>query len=129
MKICIDVDGVLCEIRQSKQNYADVSPLPGAVEKMRALKAAGHYLIIHTARHMKTCQGNVGMIVAKQGKVLLDWLELHCIPYDEIYFGKPRADVYVDDNAYRFVSWDEIDSKGDNLPLSNEKRIVLHEKK
>jgi capsule biosynthesis phosphatase len=121
MKICIDVDGVLCELRQPEQAYAQVQPLPGAVEKMKSLKQAGHYLILCTARHMATCNGNVGLVIARQGKTLLDWLAKNQIPYDEIWFGKPHADVYLDDNAHRFTNWQEISADGSNLPLSREK--------
>ena len=121
MKICIDVDGVLCELRKLEQTYADVAPLPGAIEKMTSLKQAGHYLILNTARHMVTCNSNVGLVVARQGKTLMDWLAKHNIPYDELWFGKPHADVYLDDNAHRFTSWKEISSDGSNLPVSHEK--------
>jgi len=121
MKICIDVDGVLCELRRPDQTYAQLQPVPGAVEKMKSLKQAGHYLILCTARHMVTCHSNVGLVVARQGKTLLDWLAKHEVPYDEIWFGKPHADVYLDDNAYRFTRWDEISADGSNLPLSREK--------
>lgn len=120
MKICIDVDGVLCELRTADQSYADVRPLPGAVERMKSLKAAGHYLILCTARHMKTCHSNVGLVVARQGKALFDWLAAHDIPYDELWFGKPHADVYLDDNALRFTRWSEIAPDGSNLPASRE---------
>jgi len=71
------------------------------------LKNSGHYIILNTARHMKTTEANVGAVIARQGKILLDWLELHSIPFDELLFGKPYADIYIDDNAYRFSSWDE----------------------
>jgi capsule biosynthesis phosphatase len=121
MKICIDIDGVLCELRRPEQTYAEVSPLPGAIEKMKALKQAGHYLILCTARHMATCNSNIGMVMARQGKTLFDWLAGHDIPYDEIWFGKPHADVYLDDNGFRFTSWNEIAPDGSNLPLSKEK--------
>lgn len=121
MKICIDVDGVLCELRRAGQTYADVQPLPGAVEKMTALKAAGHYLILNTARHMVTCNSNVGLVIARQGKTLMDWLARHNIPYDELWFGKPHADVYLDDNAYRFQNWAEIAPDGSTFPVSHEK--------
>jgi capsule biosynthesis phosphatase len=123
MKICIDIDGVICGLRVDGQTYADVQPLPDAARKMRALKQAGHYLILSTARHMATCNSNVGLVVARQGKTLLDWLAEHAIPYDEIWFGKPHADVYVDDNAYRFTGWDRIDPDGGNLPISREKLL------
>ena len=121
MKICIVIDGVVCELRRPEQDYADLAPLPGAVEKINALKQAGHYLILCTARHMATCNSNVGMVVARQGKTLLDWLARHEIPYDELWFGKPHADVYLDDNACRFNNWSEIAPDGSNLPVSREK--------
>jgi capsule biosynthesis phosphatase len=121
MKICIDIDGTICALRKSGETYADVLPLPGAVEKIRALKASGHYLILLTARHMATCAANVGLVIARQGKTLFDWLEKHGIPYDELHFGKPHADVYVDDNAVRFEGWDKITSDGSNFPISREK--------
>jgi len=125
MKICIDIDGTICALRISGQSYADVEPLPGAVEKLTGFKRAGHYIILMTARHMATCQSNVGLVVARQGKTLIDWLERHGIPYDELWFGKPHADVYIDDNALRFESWDNVAGDGSNLPLSKEKALAL----
>jgi capsule biosynthesis phosphatase len=121
MKLAIDIDGTICSFRQEGQTYAEVEPLPGAVEKLRQLKENGHYIILLTARHMKTCQGNVGLVVARQGKTLLDWLGRHEIPYDEIWFGKPQADIYIDDNGYRFQSWKDIAADGSNLPVNREK--------
>jgi capsule biosynthesis phosphatase len=121
MRICIDLDGVVCDLRRPEQTYADLDPLPGAAEHLRSLRAAGHYVILHTARHMKTCDGNVGKVVARQGLVTLQWLDDHGIEYDEIHFGKPHADVYIDDNAFRFDGWDAVAADGSNLPLSHEK--------
>lgn len=123
MRICLDLDGVICEIRNSDQTYADVRPLPGAIEKIRAWKDAGHYIIIQTARNSKTCQGNVGLILARQGAVTLQWLEQHGIPYDEIHFSKPWADVYIDDNAIRFDSWEQLSTDAGQLPLSSETKL------
>jgi capsule biosynthesis phosphatase len=120
MRICIDLDGVICQLRGPDQNYADLQPVPGAVEKLRQLKAAGHYLIIATARHMKTCEGNVGRVVARQGAVTLEWLSRHGIEYDEIHFGKPHAQVYLDDNAWRFTGWENLAGDGSSFPRSTE---------
>ena len=123
MRICIDLDGVLCHLRREGQTYRDVAPMPGAVEKLRALRAAGHVVILHTARHMKTTGGNTGLVVARIGAITLEWLAQHGLEYDEIYFGKPWADVYIDDNALRFASWDEIAGDGANLPRSTESKL------
>jgi hypothetical protein len=57
---------------------------------------------------MKTTQSNIGSVLAKQGKITLDWLDRHQVEYDEIYFGKPYADIYIDDLAEKFSSWPEI---------------------
>ena len=121
MRICIDLDGVICPLRDPDQSYAELEPVPGAVAKLRELREAGHYVILLTARHMKTCEGNVGQVVARQGLTTLAWLERHGIDYDELHFGKPHADVYLDDNAVRFESWDEIAGDGSSFPMSREK--------
>lgn len=123
MRICIDLDGVVCELRRPGQEYGELDPVPGAVEKLRALRAAGHHVILCTARHMKTCDGNVGLVVARQGLTTLQWLERHGVEYDEIHFGKPHADVYLDDNAMRFESWDAIAGDGSTFPRSHEDRV------
>ncbi|MCC6132332.1 MAG: capsular biosynthesis protein [Acidobacteria bacterium] len=116
----MDLDGVICELRQEGLSYDELRPLPGAAEKLAALRAAGHTIIIQTARHMKTCGGNVGRVIAKQGLTTLRWLERHEIQYDELHFGKPHADIYIDDNAFRFVRWADLCDDGSNLPQSRE---------
>jgi len=120
VRICFDLDGVICALKQPGESYADLRPLPGAKETMARLRAEGHTIIIHTARHMKTCGGDVSKVIARQGKVTLDWLERHGIEFDEILFGKPYAHVYVDDNAFRFSSWEDIGSRGEGLPSHRE---------
>lgn len=121
MRICIDLDGVISTLKQPGETYADVTPMPGAKEKIQQLRDNGHYVMIFTARHMKTCDGNVAKVIARVGKITLDWLADNGIEFDEILFGKPWADVYIDDNAFRFLSWEEIKGDGTNLPISNEK--------
>lgn len=108
MRIIIDLDGTICEIKKVNQTYDEVKLIPGALQKLRELKANNHYLIIQTARNMKTQQANLGRVVKNVGKITLDWLEKHEVPYDEIYFGKPNGDLYIDDRAWRFKNWDEI---------------------
>lgn len=108
MRIVIDLDGTIAELKKLGQDYANLQVLDGAAKKIKELKDAGHYIILQTARHMKTCDGDQGKIMAKIGKVTLDWLEKNEIPYDEIYFGKPYADLYIDDLAHKFTNWENI---------------------
>lgn len=110
MRIVIDLDGTICPIKKSTESYMDLLPHEGAVEKLRLLRAQGHYLIIQTARNMATQESNLGKVMKNIGKITLDWLDRYEIPYDEIYFGKPNAQLYIDDRAFRFKSWQEINS-------------------
>mmetsp|Transcript_21144 Transcript_21144/g.54965 ORF Transcript_21144/g.54965 Transcript_21144/m.54965 type:complete len:391 (+) Transcript_21144:1100-2272(+) len=66
---------------------------------VQQLHAAGQTIIIHTARRMRTHGGNVGAVIADIGAITIQTLKDFNIPYDELYFGKPYADVYVDDLA------------------------------
>lgn len=108
MRIAVDLDGTICPIKQPNMSYSDLQPFPGAREKIHELRAQGHYIIIQTARNMATCESNLGKVMKNIGKVTLDWLEKWGIEFDEIYFGKPNAEVYIDDRAYRYITWQEI---------------------
>ena len=108
MRIVVDIDGTLCPIKDKNQRYEDLLPLPGAVEAMKKLKAAGHYIILQTARNMATQESNLGKVVKNIGKVTLEWLDKHDIVYDEIYFGKPNGHLYIDDRALRFHDWSDL---------------------
>ncbi len=108
LRIGVDLDGTICGIREDPLTYADVEPLPGAVQRLRQLKAKGHTIVIMTARHMKTCGGNPSLVVARVAQMTLEWLARHQIPYDEIHFGKPNTDIYIDDRCVRFESWHDI---------------------
>jgi capsule biosynthesis phosphatase len=102
---CFDIDGTICENKTGDLTYATVQPYPEAVETMRWLKSEGHTVILHTGRHMKTAQGNQGRALKLQGKTLFDWLETHDIPYDEIWWSKPHADLIIDDAVHKHTDW------------------------
>ena len=57
---------------------------------------------------MKTCDGDASKVVARVGRITLDWLERYGIPYDEIHFGKPNTDIYIDDRCIRFDGWKKL---------------------
>jgi len=108
----IDLDGVICELkRDPSESYGDLAPVKGVKDKIKQLRKNGHYIIISTARNMQTYESNIGKIMKNVGKITLDWLENNDIEYDEIYFGKPNAHVYIDDRALRFETWEAINEK------------------
>lgn len=102
--IVMDIDGTLCPVKQSHQSYEELIPYPDMVTKLREYKEAGFYIILHTARNMRTYSGNVGLIAANTADFTMKWLKKHKIPYDEIHYGKPwqgKGGFYVDDKTIR----------------------------
>ncbi|MBQ6533622.1 MAG: HAD hydrolase family protein [Opitutales bacterium] len=111
LRICIDLDGTICEIRRAGETYADVAVKAGAAEKIKALHDAGHTIVINTARNMGSTGHNVGLALKNVGQTTFEWLEKHGIVYDEIFFGKPNADITIDDRVLRFSDWSKIDEE------------------
>jgi hypothetical protein len=60
---------------------------------------SANVILKQTARRMRTHHGNVGSVLADIGPVTFAQLAKYEIPFHDIHFGKPYADVYVDDLA------------------------------
>ena len=99
MRICFDLDLTLC----TGKPYATAQPYSWAVDLLSELKSEGHTIIIYTARGMDSNKGNVSKVIHQLGKLTLDQLDQWGFQYDEIYFGKPSADLYIDDKAFGII--------------------------
>ena len=102
-RVCFDLDNTLFGPPQRSGDYSTCRPIPRAVRMCRHLKTMGHHIILHTARRMRTHGANVGAVVADVGAVTIQSLQDAGIDYDELHFGKPWAQFYIDDcgvNAY-----------------------------
>lgn len=116
--IICDIDGTLCPVKAADQSYADLMPYPDMVAQLHAYRSRGFKITLHTARNMRTYEGNVGLINRYTLPVLLDWLEAWRVPYDEIVMGKPwpgHHGVYVDDRSirpheFKSMSFDEVEA-------------------
>ncbi len=85
-------------------DYANAKPIEAVVEKLREYHAQGFTIVISTSRNMRTYEGNVGAINKNTLPVIIEWLNKHDIPFDEIYTGKPWCGFegfYIDDKAVR----------------------------
>jgi capsule biosynthesis phosphatase len=99
LRICFDFDNTLVSYPTIPGDYYSVEPIQRNINFLKLLHSLGHTIIIYTARRMKTHGGNVGCVIADISRVTLDTLDKFDIPYDEIYFGKPYANFYIDDLA------------------------------
>ena len=113
-QIVIDLDDTITV--NTNAPYADKPPNTAVIEMLKSYRDKGFSIVISTARNMRTYEGNEGKIIANTVPVILEWLEKHNVPYDELRVGKPWCGTegfYVDDKAIRpqeFVSlsYDEI---------------------
>mgnify|MGYP000553025221 CR=1 FL=1 len=102
--IVCDIDGTLTLGREPDQSYAEVGLCMPMREKLCDLKSQGYWIILYSSRNMRTHQGNLGLIHRHTAPVLIDWLQRHDVPFDELHLGKPwcgHDGFYVDDRAVR----------------------------
>jgi capsule biosynthesis phosphatase len=138
LRICFDLDNTLVTYPYKAGDYSSVKPIQQNIQLLRKLKKEGHTIIIYTARRMLTHNHNVGAVMKDIAQLTFKTLEELEIPYDEIIFGKPIADIYIDDRAINpyfqtlQVFGKELDSKEDDnaiinkLPNNKYNRISLY---
>lgn len=100
--IVIDLDGTLTI--DSDVPYADKPVNHEVVIQLNKYKEMGFNITIFTSRNMRTYEGNVGKINVHTLPAIIEWLEKHGVPYDEIQVGKPWCGFdgfYIDDKSIR----------------------------
>lgn len=104
-----DLDKTICipqDFDDTDRRYAMAKPIPEMIEFVQEVHRNGHRVVIHTARRMLTHKGNMQLIEDDVGQVTRNWLIVHKVPFDELVFGKPFGDFYIDDkavNAYELL--------------------------
>lgn len=116
-RLIVDVDDTICTTESG--DYANSKPIEATIVQLREYQTLGFHIVLHSSRNMRTYDGNVGKINAITLPKLIDWLDRHQVPYDEIYMGKPwcgHEGFYIDDKAIRprefaTLSYDEIQQR------------------
>ena len=94
MKLVFDIDGVLCD-----EENPDVSlrnPYIDRIAYVNSLFEQGHDIIIYTSRGMKSCNDNPDEADKKYRELTTKQLNAWGLCFDKLFFGKPNADVYID---------------------------------
>lgn len=101
-KIVIDLDDTISKTENS--DYKNSSPITSVINLLREYRSKGFEIAIYTSRNMRTFNSSIGRINAVTLPVIVEWLQHHEVPYDEIHIGKPwcgEGGFYVDDKAIR----------------------------
>lgn len=95
MIYCFDIDGTICN--NTDGNYEDAAPLFDVIDKVNKLFKDGNIIYLYTARGATTS---------------IDWrkvTELQLtnwgVKYHKLFFGKPTADLYIDDKCINVKDW------------------------
>jgi 5'(3')-deoxyribonucleotidase len=102
--LAIDFDGVIHNAYKGWHDgtcYGD--PLPGSLEALLNLSEK-YNIVIFTAK----AKPDRPLVDGKTGVThVLEWLEKHNVSQyvDLVTSEKPRAELYIDDNGYRFENW------------------------
>lgn len=104
--IAIDFDGVIHDAHQGWGDgtcYGD--PLPGSIESIKNLSEK-YDIVIFTAK----AKSDRPLVNGKTGiELVKEWFDKHGILkyIISITSEKPRAELYIDDNGYRFKNWSD----------------------
>mmetsp|Transcript_47725 Transcript_47725/g.91206 ORF Transcript_47725/g.91206 Transcript_47725/m.91206 type:complete len:685 (-) Transcript_47725:583-2637(-) len=115
-RFCFGFDRTLVTYPRVHGDYSTVEPIKHMIDLVRELKEANHTIVIYSER--KNLRDDWGPSIERMTlKTLLEFQ----IPFDEIHFGKPKAEVTIGPNAYNSQSPDLRRSIGWPEPLEGEK--------
>lgn len=102
MQIIIDLDGTICT-EEKTYSRSLAKPIEGAIDNINKLYEAGHTIIIYSSRSWM------------EFEMTTHWLNTHGVKYHQLVLGKPIGDVWIDDRAIRFDTWENVIEKIKNL--------------
>lgn len=125
-KLIIDLDNTLSFNVQD--DYSLAISNSELIQQLNGYKKNGFTIVIYTARNMRTFGGNVGKINIHTLPTIIEWLDKHNVPYDEIIVGKPwcgHEGFYVDDRAVRPSEFCSMSFEEITHMLDKEKKCFL----
>ncbi|NQD72904.1 capsular biosynthesis protein [Pseudomonas sp. CM27] len=101
-RLIMDLDDTICSTING--DYKNSTPDLSVIQKLHEYREMGFTIAISTSRNMRTYNGDIGKINANTLPIIVEWLNTHHVPYDEIIVAKPWCGMegfYVDDKAIR----------------------------
>ncbi|MDO8634245.1 MAG: phosphoheptose isomerase [archaeon] len=95
--ICFDLDNVICS--QTTGDYENAVPDRTAIKLVNSLHSQGHRIIIYTSRFMGRNNNDAKAAQAEGYQFTFQQLKGWGVKFHELFLGKPKYDVLVDDRA------------------------------
>lgn len=93
-----DIDDTICT-KSVADDYSSCSPIKERINIVNRLYDEGHTIIMMTARGMCRSKGNQNAADELMREITEAQLSDWGVKYNDLYFGKPFADFYIDDKA------------------------------
>lgn len=94
--IVFDLDGTLC----TGKPYENAIPIRENIDRLnREFPKEEYRIIIWTARGGLTFDGDLEQIENKYREMTEAWLKKHNVNHEELWFGKPVYDLFIDDKT------------------------------
>lgn len=97
MIYCFDIDGTICN--NTNGDYEKAEPFFSIISKVNELFNNGDTIYFYTARGATTGIDWKDVTI----KQLKSWN----VNYHKLFFGKPTADIYIDDKGINIKDWVE----------------------
>ena len=95
MIYCFDIDGTLCT--KTDGRYEEAEPFHQRIAVVNRLYDTGHTIVLFTAR---------GTVTGINWRDLTErQLSAWQVKYHQLLFGKPQADIFIDDRAFNSDAW------------------------
>lgn len=98
--ICFDLDNIICTTVGN--NYLQSKPILKNILIINKIYTQGHYVKIFTARFMGRSKENVSLATKRGYKFTVEQLKKWKVRYNELIFGKPSYDIFIDDKNHNF---------------------------
>ena len=95
--LCIDLDDTI--VHNADPEFLHYTINRVAVERVRKLFSLGFEVVVFTSRGQISCNCDLQLIERKYRTAIENFLQREDIPFSKLVFGKPIADLYVDDKA------------------------------
>ena len=98
--ICFDLDNVICKTLNN--NYPQSKPIIKNIFIINKIYAQGYYVKIFTARFMGRSKENARLATKRGYEFTEKQLKKWKVRYNQLIFGKPSYDLFIDDKNHNF---------------------------
>jgi capsule biosynthesis phosphatase len=108
-------------------DYINSKPIKETINILRKYHEDGWEIVINSSRNMRTYECNIGKINIFTLPNIINWLNKHEVPYDEIIVGKPwcgNSGFYIDDKSIRPSEFHSMSIEEINNLLEKEKNYI-----